>query len=173
MNLPASPTLSFATMSGIAHGVAPSHSDDLRALGASFLAGIGSGNRSLLPLAVQSWKTPQRSMLARILVTVLAAGELFGDKLPFAPDRRAPLLLAGRALTGGLVAFGTAPRGRARIANVLVGSAAAILATYAGARLRKQLGRRLPGIVGALVEDALTMGISLAAAKIARPARAV
>lgn len=171
MNIPASPTLSLATMPGIENGVLPSHPGDLRALGASFLAGIGSGHRSMLPLAVQSWQSPQRSLLARVLVTVLAAGELFGDKLPFAPDRRAPLALAGRAVTGGLVALGTAPRGRARIVNVLVGSAAAVLATYLGARLRKQLGRRLPGIAGALVEDALTMGISLAAAKLARPSR--
>lgn len=172
MNIPASPTLSLATMPGIANGVASPQPDELRALGAAFLAGIGSGHRSMLPLAVQSWQTPQRGLLARVLVTVLAAGELFGDKLPIAPDRRMPLALVGRAVTGGLVALGAAPRGRTRVANVAVGSAAAILATYAGARLRRQLGRRMPAVVAALVEDALTLGLSLVAARLARPSRA-
>lgn len=165
MNTPAAPPVTLANLAAIDVG-GPT---ELRAFGASLLAGLGSGQRSMLPLAMQTWRTPSRGVLARILVSVLALGELVADKLPTTPDRRTPLALAGRIVTGALAGYQIAPRGRARFARAALGAAAAVAATFAGARLRRALDRRLPGAFGALAEDAFTLGLAWAAANLARP----
>jgi uncharacterized membrane protein len=79
---------------------------DLAALGRSALVGLATGSRSFSALAAQVTSTPPlasrqpESTLARPwakgLVALAAAGELVGDKLPTAPSRLTPYVLAPR-----------------------------------------------------------------------------
>jgi uncharacterized membrane protein len=87
---------------------------DLPALGRSALVGLATGARSFSGLAAQVVQTPPLSTrqpeatLARPwvkgLVVLAAAGELVGDKLPSAPSRLVPYVLASRLV----LAAGTA-----------------------------------------------------------------
>lgn len=92
----------------------------------------------------------------------MAAGELLGDKMPFAPDRTIVPSLMFRALSGGVTAAALASARREPVwVPALVGATAALLASEIGLRLRKpyQDNSLLNAALG-LTEDcvALTMG---------------
>ena len=90
------------------------------------------------------------------LFLLAAAGELVGDKLPSTPSRTAPPPLIGRAGSGALVGAAIfASEGRRAAAGGAIGAAAAVVAAYAGERLRARLGEitDLPDPAVALVED--------------------
>ncbi|UII24431.1 DUF4126 family protein [Fulvivirga maritima] len=76
------------------------------------------------------------------VTTVMAVGELVGDKLPFAPDRISPTALAGRALMGALVgAVLFKEGGQSAYRGGIIGGVAAVLAAGAGYYLRKKIGQ--------------------------------
>lgn len=107
--------------------------------------------------------SPLRFLQSSTTATVLklmAGGELLLDKMPNAPDRTAPAVLAGRILTGGLVGAATyQAKGGKVLVGALLGSAAAVAASYGFLYLRKKLGEKstLPDTVWGLVEDATVM----------------
>ncbi|NEX94844.1 DUF4126 domain-containing protein, partial [Caulobacter sp. 17J65-9] len=81
----------------------------------ALLIGVVAGHRTATPLAVVAWAAwlgrlplaggPLGFMGAPItpwLFTAAAVAELIGDKLPKAPSRKAPALLIGRLIAGGL-----------------------------------------------------------------------
>jgi uncharacterized membrane protein len=113
----------------------------------------------------------------RALATAFAAMELFADKLPFAPNRTAPIWLATRALAGAGIARALLRhrgRGAARGAAVL-GAAVAVASAFAGFHIRRALTKRFGGgpvanaVCGALEDAAaLTVGARLAGAALAR-----
>lgn len=99
-------------------------------------------------------------------LTVLQAGEMVGDKLPFTPSRTALPPLLGRAGAGTLV--GVAVSGGQRpAANALLGSGAAVAAAFLGENLRAVVGERtgVPDPLLALTEDAVVL---LAGARLLR-----
>ncbi len=136
----------------------------------SLLIGLSAGSRSMTPLAVvseaaHSGHLPKDngapSWLGHPLVAAgskaLAAGELWGDKLPSAPDRIVLAGLLARLVTGGLAGAALAPK-RQRYLGAALGAGGAIAASYLTFNLRMRALRRFGQTPSGLVEDALTVG---------------
>jgi len=136
----------------------------------SILIGFVAGARSMTPLAAVSEAARRgdlpagngaASWLAHPLVAtgakLLAAGELWGDKLRGAPDRIVPVGILARVLSGGLAGAALAPRRQALLGAGL-GAAAAVGAAYLTFDLRMRALRRFGQTPTGLVEDALTVG---------------
>jgi uncharacterized membrane protein len=148
------------------------------------VVGIGliAGMRSALAPAIVSYilsrnksKEIEKSPIAFIqsgtsatILKVLAAGELVGDKLPFAPARTELLGLGGRCASGGLSGGALAmSNGKNKWMGAAMGIAAAVASTYACYYLRKGIVKHLgvnDPIIGA-VEDMLAIGGGLALIK--------
>ncbi len=91
---------------------------------------------------------------------VMALGELVVDKLPATPSRTALPPLLGRAAMGALVGAAVfASDGRREAAGATLGSSAAVVAAFAGERLRVLAGgiTGLPDPVVALAGDAIVL----------------
>ncbi len=99
----------------------------------------------------------QSARTAKVL-TLLAAGELVGDKLPGTPDRISPPALIGRGLSGALIGATLAIRQRqSRRTGAAVGVLGAVAGAYATFHLRQRLAQStgFPDPVWALLEDGL------------------
>jgi uncharacterized membrane protein len=110
------------------------------------------------------------------IVTGLALAELVVDKLPSTPDRIAPFPLAARAVSGAVVGAAVcSARRKDPGPGALVGALAAIGAAFVGFALRRALTRdaKVPDLLAALVEDALTVGIAVAVLRSEADARIV
>lgn len=98
----------------------------------------------------------------RQILMPLAAGELLGDKMPFAPDRTIAPSMLFRALSGGVTAAALAGVRREPIwLPAMVGASAALLASKIGLALRKPYQpHALTNAALGLAEDslALTLG---------------
>ena len=97
-------------------------------------------------------------------LTVLAVGELFADKLPFAPDRTSVPSLAGRLATGALVGAALfSAKGRRGATGGVLGALSSLATSYLSfyARAGAQQGLGLPNPVDGLLEDAFALGIGL------------
>lgn len=133
----------------------------------SFLIGLAAGARSMTPLAAVSDAAHRGklraapSWLAHPAVAagskMLAAGELWGDKLQSAPDRIVPAGILARIVTGGVAGAALAPRGRSAVGAAL-GATAAVGAAYLTFHARMRAMRRFGQTPTGLVEDALTLG---------------
>lgn len=140
----------------------------------SFLLGCVDGLRSLTAPAVVCWATYfgwlhfAGTKLAfiehpatRIVVTLLALGELVADKLPNTPARTAPLGLIARIVLGGACGAALAvSAGASVVLAALMGVIGALVGTYGGYNARHTLVARmhLPDLVVALAEDAIAIG---------------
>ena len=136
----------------------------------SLLIGLSAGSRSMTPLAAVSeaahgGRLDNANQAARLLghswaaagSKALAAGEIWGDKLPSAPDR---IVLAGilaRLVTGGLAGAALAPK-RQRYLGAALGAGAAVAASYVTFHARMKAIRHFGQTPSGLVEDALTIG---------------
>jgi uncharacterized membrane protein len=99
------------------------------------------------------------------LFTLLAAGELVADKLPFTPSRLSAGPLAGRLLLGALCgSVLLAVSHQSLLLGAVLGASGGLLGSYLGYTLRRLLVTRahLPDLVVALVEDAVAIGGALA-----------
>ena len=95
-------------------------------------------------------------------------GELVGDKLPATPSRTSPPPLLGRAASGALVGAAVfVSEGRRAMIGAALGSTAAIVAAFAGERLRALAVEKtgLSDPVVALAEDATVLVIGLRSLK--------
>ncbi|HEY5055689.1 MAG TPA: DUF4126 family protein [Acidobacteriaceae bacterium] len=137
------------------------------------LLGFTTGLRSMTPMAVLSWYAwleylPVGGTWAgwvgrlsvAIVLTVLALGELVGDKMPRVPNRTAPLPLLFRLILGGLAGAiaATAMMGPT-IEGALLGAIGAALGAFAGFMVRRDLVEKI-GCKDwhvALVEDAIAI----------------
>jgi uncharacterized membrane protein len=143
------------------------------------LLGGLTGLRSMTPMAVvcwfgvmgnlevhRSWAFWTTRLVTAVIFTVLAAGELIGDKLPRTPSRTAPFPLLARVGFGGLVGAiaATGLHGSA-VEGIFLGAISAVAGTFLGVHLRQSLvkDRGFPDLGVALVEDALTLGLSVIA----------
>lgn len=139
----------------------------------AILIGITAGLRAMTPLAAISWgaylgwidlsATPAAflgNIIAVIIITLLAIGELVTDQLPNTPSRKVPMHFGARvvlgALTGALLMPGS------WIIGALLGAVGAIIGTLAGAEVRaslaKTFGRDLPA---ALTEDVAAIVLAI------------
>jgi uncharacterized membrane protein len=104
------------------------------------------------------------------LLKLAAAGEVVGDKMPFAPDRTSALPLGGRLGAGLLVgAAVAAARRESPWWPAVVGGAAAVASSFAMVRVRKALPEALgvPDLPVALAEDAAAAALGLTVARAA------
>src|SRR6476659_7029161 len=124
------------------------------------LLAAASGARTWAGVAAISRRTPTK---------LCAAGEFIYDKVPTVPSRVAPPLLAGRIAAGALVGATVGRRtGRNRAGSAILGGRRAIEKTHNTYRMRRALGRRLPAMAAALVEDAIVAGAAVAGAELLR-----
>ncbi len=126
------------------------------------LLGSAAGLRTFTPAAALARRGSWGSVRARRLVSLMAVGEMVGDKLPMTPARTSPPALAARAISGGLCA---GARGGRRA--VPVGAVCAVATAYGGERTRAWLVGR-SGRSDTLVaagEDALTVALAFAGAR--------
>lgn len=163
----------------------------LRSPGSTYgkAAGMGviAGMRSMLaPALVSRYYTKTRpaglvdsplhfidSPKTAAIFTVLAGGELIGDKLPNAPARTDPGALTGRVGSGVLCGAAMAQAdGKPVVLGALAGSLGALVGAYAFYKLRHWLTQEkgLPDLVIALAEDALAIGGGLLILKTDQPA---
>ncbi|GAB3504427.1 membrane protein [Spirosoma knui] len=106
---------------------------------------------------VQYLAQPTTSMV----LNVLAAGELIGDKLPGTPNRTLPTQFSGRVASGATCgAFVSQVEGAGAPVGAVLGGLGAAVGTLAFFHLRQWLTHEagLPDLAVALVEDALAIG---------------
>jgi uncharacterized membrane protein len=135
----------------------------------AILIGVAAGLRSATPIAAICWAawlgwidlsaTPVNflgSTVAVAITTLLAVVELFGDKLPTTPSRKAPAQFGARVVTGGIAGALLMPENW--IVGAILGAVGAAIGTLLGAEARSRLattfGRDLPA---ALIEDAVAI----------------
>lgn len=121
------------------------------------LLGFTTGLRSLTPMAVLCWYAyleylPVSGTWAEwtgrlsvaIAFTVLAVGELIGDKSPRIPDRTSPLPLLVRIVLGGLAgAIAATAIDGPGIEGVLLGIVGALLGAFVGFMVRRDLVEKI------------------------------
>lgn len=144
------------------------------------LLGFVGGLRSMMPFAMlnrtseldSTPEEPLEQLLsspgARVVIDLLASGELVGDKLPLAPSRIKPLPLLGRIGIGALAGLRICRRyQRPLLAGALLGAVAAGAGSYAGYYARTSLTKTtgLPGPLWGLVEDGAALGLGYLAVK--------
>lgn len=141
----------------------------------ALLAGIASGLRALIGLAVVSWAArlgylhldhTWLSFLADpitpYVVSLMAIGELVNDKLPKTGSRKLPGPFITRVVTGSLcgVALGIATQ--QAVLGLAAGAIGSVVGTLGGAKARGSLaglfGCDLPA---ALLEDVVALGLAL------------
>lgn len=133
--------------------------------GLAILIGVAAGLRAVMPIAAISWgaylgwidlsATPfafLASIIAVIIITLVAIGELITDQLPNTPSRKVPVQFGTRIVMGALAGALLMPADW--IIGLVLGALGAVLGTFAGADIRARLarafGRDLPA---ALIED--------------------
>ncbi|WP_062014969.1 hypothetical protein [Aureimonas sp. AU4] len=146
----------------------------------SILMGVAAGARSMTPLAVSAWlarrgELPNRGPLARLLAgdavvagaTLLAVGEMLGDKMRSAPDRTVLPGMAARLVTGLVAGAALAPR-REQDLGAVLGAATALIAAHLTFRARMRALRHAGQGPSGAAEDALVLAVALGAAGLAR-----
>jgi uncharacterized membrane protein len=116
-----------------------------------------------------SWASFMGAAITPYILTILAIGEIIGDKLPVAKSRKLPPSFIGRTISG---AFSGAVLGIPSgnwIAGLILGAIGAVLGTLGGYEFRARLvkatgGRDLPI---ALLEDAIAILGALAIVSVA------
>jgi uncharacterized membrane protein len=117
------------------------------------LLGVVTGMRTFVPMAVLCWFSYRGTLGVEdtwaawtghltvvILFTVLAAGELAGDKLPKAPDRTKLAGMLGRLVFGGLVgAIVATSLDGSVFEGILLGVSGAFIGAHAGYLIRREL----------------------------------
>lgn len=143
------------------------------ALGIGFVAGL----RSLLAPAAVAWAAHLGwlnlqgtslafvgSKVALIIFSLLAIGELIGDKLPKTPKRTAPAPLLARILSGGFCGACVVLGAHQSLGiGAILGTIGAVIGAFAGYEIRKRLVTRLniPDLFIALPEDLIAISLAL------------
>ncbi len=134
----------------------------------AFLIGVGAGLRTFTPPALTAWAVylgwlnPGRpfsligSLPAVIILSLLAAAELFFDKLPDTPNRTSPLGLIARLVSGGITGACISLSGaQGALKGAVLGAAGGAVGCFAGYYIRTRIVRALKtqDIYVAVVED--------------------
>jgi uncharacterized membrane protein len=103
------------------------------------------------------------SIAAVAIFTVLAIGELVGDKMPQTPKRTALPSLLARIVTGGLCgATLCAAAGKSLVTGALLGAIGAFIGAFAGYEIRRRLVSNLhiKDVFVAICEDLIAIGLA-------------
>jgi uncharacterized membrane protein len=138
--------------------------------------GITAGLRALTPPAVVAWaahfgwlnlnSTPlafMGSIIAAVILSLLALFELFADLQPSTGKRTAPVPLIARIITGGLCgACVCAASNQSLFIGALLGAVGAVIGAFTGYEIRRRLVAALTikDIFIALLEDLVTIGLA-------------
>ena len=142
---------------------------------AILLVGLLTGARTFAPVALVAWASAfgwldsagtwvgwLGTPAAAAVLTLLALGELYGDKQPEAGNRTVWLALVGRMVVGALAGAAVALGADAALSGAMgagLGAAAAAVGTFITFHFRAfcadRMGKDLPA---ALLEDALVIG---------------
>ena len=121
------------------------------------LLGVVTGLRTMTPMAVlcwfayvghlpvdDTWASWTGKLTTTIIFTVLAVGELAGDKLPRIPDRTARFPLISRLCFGGLVgAIVATGLDGSILEGILLGVGGALIGAFGGFLIRRELVEQL------------------------------
>jgi len=141
--------------------------------------GMMTGLRTMTPMAVVcwfaylnllpvegTWAFWTAKLVTAIVFTVLAAGELIGDKLPNTPNRTAIGPFFARLVFGGLVGAicATGVTGSA-FEGIVLGALGALIGTFLGYQIRKRLVEwsQRPDWNIAVIEDIAAIVLSILA----------
>ena len=141
----------------------------------ALLLGVVAGLRTMMGPAAVSWAarlgmlavagTPMAFMgfkYTPIILTVLAIGELIGDKLPKTPSRKTPPQFIARIVSGSLVGATVGAGSGSLIPGLVAGAIGAVVGTLGGAAVRGRLaaafGKDFPA---ALLEDVVAIVLSI------------
>ncbi len=137
--------------------------------------GFVAGLRSMTPLAwlsrtskldpvpTNAAEEMLDSPTARIVTSMLASGELIGDKLPFIPSRLKPGPLTGRLLIGGIAGMQICRRyHQPLLVGAILGAASAGAGSFAGSYVRSKLSAstKIPDFLLGLAEDGVAVGLA-------------
>jgi uncharacterized membrane protein len=143
------------------------------ALAIGFVAGLRS---MIAPAAVAwaahlGWIDLQESGLrwmgsttAVVIISLMAAGELLGDKMVFTPKRTSPVPLFARILTGAFSGLClTAAAHQSLFAGPIAGSIGSLAGAFAGYHIRRWLvtNLRTRDVIIAIAEDLITIGTAI------------
>ena len=140
----------------------------LCALGIGFVCGL----RSMTAPAVVCWGAQLgwlrldhtslgflHTKVSLIIFTLLAVGELIGDKLPSIPSRTTAGPLVARIIFGGMSAAAIAVTASEPLAlGIILGAVGAVIGAFAGYAGRRMLAAQMPPVIAALLEDAIAVG---------------
>ncbi len=144
------------------------------------LLGFVTGLRSMTPLALLNWTRRigvdadsaieqfLDAPASRVVSSLLAVGELVGDKLPITPSRLAVAPFLGRIAIGALAGATICQRSRlSPVVGAAVGATTASAGAAAGYYGRKALGKIkfVPDFVWAGAEDSLALGLGYLATR--------
>ncbi|WP_343344161.1 DUF4126 family protein [Sphingomicrobium sp. XHP0239] len=135
--------------------------------------GFLTGARTFAPIAMVAWASAfgwldiagtglgwLGAAAPAAILTLLAMGELYGDKLPQAGNRTVWFALLGRIVVGALAAAALALGASAPTSAVsggIAGAVGAAIGTFVTFRARQGLIERQGRIAGALIEDAFVL----------------
>ena len=139
----------------------------------ALLIGVTAGLRAMMPLAAISWAaylgwidlsaTPAAflgNIIAVIIITLLAIGELVTDQLPATPSRKVPVQFGARIVMGALSGALLMPSNW--IIGVLLGAVGAVIGTFAGAQVRSSLAKAFRrDLPAALIEDLVAVILAI------------
>jgi uncharacterized membrane protein len=140
------------------------------------LIGFASGLRAFAGAAVVAWcayfgcldlsgtsLSFISSTAAVAALSFLAIGELVGDLLPSAPNRTAPLGLAGRILTGSFCAACLLAASGSSLALSILGGVFAVIGAFVGyeMRVRSVKALNVKDAFVAIPEDLIAVGLSI------------
>ena len=139
--------------------------------------GVVAGLRSLLAPAAVAWAAHlgwlhlqgtslgfMGSKVALIAFSLLAVGELIGDKLPRTPKRTAIAPLLARMVTGGLCGACLSLSANQSLGiGAVLGAVGAVIGAFAGYEIRKRLVTQwnIPDFFVALPEDLIAISLAL------------
>ncbi|MEN3370748.1 MAG: hypothetical protein V7609_2891 [Verrucomicrobiota bacterium] len=139
----------------------------------AFLIGVVAGLRAFTPAAVISWGaylgwiylqdtwlTFLGFPITACVLSVLAIGELIGDKLPRTPSRKTPMPFSARIAIGALCGAALGLSSQALMAGLVAGAIGALAGTLGGYELRARLVKAIGGkdLPIALLEDVIAIG---------------
>jgi len=139
--------------------------------------GVVAGLRSLMAPAAIAWAAHlgwlhlqgtslgfMGSKAAVVIFSLLAIGELVGDKLPRVPKRTAVAPLLARIVTGGLSAACLCASANQSLGiGAGLGAVGAVIGALGGYNVRKDLVNqlKLPDLIIALLEDLIAISLVL------------
>ena len=139
----------------------------------ALLIGVVAGLRALTPLAAISWAAHsgwlhlENTWLAFLgatitpyILSLLALGEIFNDKLPKTASRKSPMMFGARLVIGALCGAALGVPSQAMIGGLVAGALGAVIGTLGGYELRTRLAQAIGGndLPIALLEDVVAVG---------------